>query len=86
MPPKVPDNDLDPWLWPWTQPRNKSLAQDVICHFRPDFKLNLTSDMIVTCACAQHTFSLCSIFLWSFIKFASEVFELLLKDDFDLWP
>ena len=25
-----------------------SLAQDVTCHFRPDFKLNLTSDMIVT--------------------------------------
>ena len=33
-----------------------------------------------------HTFSLCSIFLWSFVKFASEVYELLLRQDFDLLP
>ena len=37
-------------------------------------------------SCARHTFSLCSIFLWSFIKFASVLFELLLRQDFDLWP
>ena len=34
----------------------------------------------------QHTFSLCFIFLWCFVKFASVVCELLLKHDFDLWP
>ena len=34
----------------------------------------------------RHTFSLCSIFLWCFDKFASVVFELLLRQDFDLWP
>ena len=27
MPPKVPYNDLDPWLWPWTQPRNLDLER-----------------------------------------------------------
>ena len=29
----------------------------------------------------RHTFSLCSIFLWCFVKFASVVFEVLLRQD-----
>ena len=32
-PPKAPYTDIDSWLCPWTQPRNQSLAHDIICHF-----------------------------------------------------
>ena len=38
MPPKVPYIDLDPWLWPWTQPIYEQL----------NFRHNLTFDLIVT--------------------------------------
>ena len=33
--------------------------------------------------CATH---LLIIFLWCFVKFASVIFELLLRQGFDLWP
>ena len=41
-PRKVPYADLGPWLWPWTQPRNQSLAQDISCHFVLLFCVTLT--------------------------------------------
>ena len=103
MPPKVPYNDLGPWLWPWTQPRNLdlgrrnlTLVRETPCHNVLSFcdvSLNLLQwflsycwDTILTSDHdldlgrrnlnrVWHTFSLCFIFLWSFIKFASVVYE-----------